>query len=130
MFLRCLDLRYVSAAMLLLAVSTLASCEREARRFEAPAEHPERNAYDVAQGKRLFRWYNCAGCHANGGGNMGPPLSDAPWRYGHEFDDVVATILQGRPNGMPAFDGRIPSQQVRQIAAYVRSLSGQLQRDV
>ena len=32
----------------------------------------EENAFAVNQGKRLFRWYNCNGCHAQGGGNMGP----------------------------------------------------------
>lgn len=90
----------------------------------------EENAYAVSQGKRLFRWYNCNGCHANGGGGMGPPLMDDKWRYGAEPAQIVATILQGRPNGMPAFAGRIPEDQVWQIAAYVRSMSGQLRTDV
>src|SRR4051794_8515650 len=27
----------------------------------------EQNAFAVATGKRLYRWYNCGGCHANGG---------------------------------------------------------------
>jgi cytochrome c oxidase cbb3-type subunit 3 len=43
---------------------------------------------------------------------------------------VAASILQGRPNGMPAFAGRIPEDQVWQLVAYVRSMSGQLQTDV
>ena len=34
------------------------------------------------QGKRLFSWYNCIGCHANGGGGIGPPLMDDEWIYG------------------------------------------------
>jgi cytochrome c oxidase cbb3-type subunit III len=108
----------------------LPGCEREMRRFDAPARVPERNAFDVAQGKRLFRWYNCNGCHGSGGGNMGPALSDGYWRYGAGFDSVVASIRDGRPNGMPSFAGRIPEEQQRQIAAYVRSISGQLQADV
>jgi cytochrome c oxidase cbb3-type subunit 3 len=90
----------------------------------------EENAYAVAQGKRFFRWYNCGGCHANGGGNMGPALMDDKWIYGSRADQIVATILQGRPNGMPSFAGRIPEDQVWQIAAYVRSMSGQLRTDV
>ena len=32
--------------------------------------NPEQNAYAIAQGKRLFSWYNCVGCHANGGGGI------------------------------------------------------------
>jgi cytochrome c oxidase cbb3-type subunit 3 len=92
--------------------------------------HLEENAYAVNQGKRLFRWYNCSGCHSNGGGGMGVALMDAEWRYGHEPPAIYASIVQGRPNGMPAFGGRIPDDQVWQLVAYVRSLSGQLRKDV
>jgi len=38
--------------------------------------------------------------------------------------------VQGRPNGMPSFVGKIPDYQVWEIAAYVRSMSGQLPSDV
>ena len=61
---------------------------------------------------------------------MGATLSDAGWRYGHEPAAIYATIVEGRPNGMPAFGGRIPDDQVWQLVAYVRSLSGQLRKDV
>jgi cytochrome c oxidase cbb3-type subunit 3 len=90
----------------------------------------ERNAFAVNQGKRLFRWYNCSGCHAGGGGGMGPPLMDKEWLYGHEPANIYASIVEGRPKGMPAFGGRIPDEQVWQIVAYVRSMSGQLRKDV
>lgn len=92
--------------------------------------HLDANAYAVAQGKRLFRWYNCSGCHAGGGANMGPPLMDAQWLYGGKPADIHASIVEGRPKGMPAFGGRIPDDQVWQIVAYVRSMSGQLRKDV
>lgn len=92
--------------------------------------HLEENAFAVNQGKRLYRWYNCSGCHSNGGGGMGVPLMDAEWRYGHEPRAIYASIVEGRPNGMPSFGGRIPDDQVWQIVAYVRSLSGQLRKDV
>jgi cytochrome c oxidase cbb3-type subunit 3 len=90
----------------------------------------EDNAWSVSQGKRLYRWYNCNGCHANGGGDKGPALMDAHWIYGGEPAQIVSTVLEGRPNGMPSFAGRIPEDQVWQIAAYVRSMSGQLRTDV
>jgi len=90
----------------------------------------EDNAYDVAQGKRLYRWFNCNGCHAAGGGGIGPALMDDQWLYGHEAHEIVATLMQGRPNGMPAFAGRISEQQAWQLAFYVRSMSGQLREDV
>ena len=50
---------------------------------------------------------------------------DDKWIYGGEIDQVYLSIAQGRPNGMPAFAGMIPPQQIWQLAAYVRSLSGQ-----
>lgn len=94
-----------------------------------PNEYEE-SAYAVSEGQRLYRWYNCNGCHANGGGGMGPPLMDDQWIYGSAPANVVATILEGRPNGMPAFRGKIPDHQAMQIAAYVRSMSGMLAKDV
>ena len=90
----------------------------------------ESNAYAVAQGQQLFRAYNCNGCHSNGGGGMGPPLMDGKWIYGSDPANIVATILEGRPNGMPSFSGKIPEQQVWELAAYVRSMSGLLAKDV
>lgn len=90
----------------------------------------DKNAWAVSEGKRLFTWYNCVGCHANGGGGMGPPLMDDQWIYGSAPEQIHATIVEGRPNGMPAFGGKIPDQQIWQLVAYVRSLSGQLRKDV
>jgi len=84
----------------------------------------------VSEGKRLFSQYNCSGCHANGGGGIGPPLMDQGWIYGSEPANIFATIMQGRPNGMPSFRNRIPEYQGWEIVAYVRSLSGQLPSDV
>ena len=95
-----------------------------------PGSPYESNAYGVAQGKHLYRWYNCSGCHANGGGGFGPALMDADWRYGSEPAQIYQSIVQGRPNGMPSFGGHIPEDQVWQIVAYVRSMSGQLRKDV
>ena len=102
----------------------------------APAEPDtpytvEGNAYAVSQGKRLYRWYSCSGCHApGGGGDWGPALSDAQWIYGSRPEDIYASIVQGRPAGMPSFGSHIPQDQVWDLVAYVRSLSGQLRSDV
>jgi len=90
----------------------------------------ERNAYAVNQGKRLFRWYNCTGCHSNGGGGIGPALMDSEWRYGSDPANIFTSIVAGRPGGMPSFGGHIPEDQVWQIVAYVQSMSGQLRKDV
>jgi len=90
----------------------------------------EESAHAVSEGQKLFDQYNCTGCHAHGGGGIGPPLMDSNWIYGIEPGNVFATITQGRPNGMPAFRNRIPDYQVWELVAYVRSLSGQLPRGV
>lgn len=81
------------------------------------------NADAVTTGKRLFNQYNCSGCHSNGGGGMGPDLMDNEWIYGDRLEQIHQTLVEGRPNGMPAWGGKIPDPQLWQIAAYVRSLS-------
>jgi cytochrome c oxidase cbb3-type subunit III len=128
-------------------VLLLAACEREQRRFSevAPAagrperarpgllsaRHPyDENAWAIGEGKRLYQAYNCNGCHASGGGGMGPALMDAAWIYGSEPQNVYTTIVDGRENGMPAFGGKIPDQQIWQLVAYVRSMSAQSRFDV
>jgi cytochrome c oxidase cbb3-type subunit 3 len=88
------------------------------------------NAYAVNQGKRLYRWYNCNGCHGSGGGSIGPALMDSEWRYGSDPANIFASIMQGRPNGMPSFGGHIPEDQAWQIVAYVQSMSGGARKDV
>jgi cytochrome c oxidase cbb3-type subunit 3 len=90
----------------------------------------ENNAFAVSEGQRLYEWFNCSGCHAHGGGNIGPALMDDAWIYGSEPENIFDTIVEGRPNGMPAFRRKIPDQQVWQLVAYVRSMSGQLRKDV
>ena len=150
MYSRCLK----RVVLLLLIASSLAACEREERRFSersgasaapidvalstlqpgtptvATASPYDDNAYAIAQGKQLFEWFNCTGCHAQGGGAIGPALMDAQWVYGDQPQNIFATIVEGRPNGMPSFRGRIADQQVWQLVAYVRSLSGQIAKDV
>jgi cytochrome c oxidase cbb3-type subunit 3 len=90
----------------------------------------EESAYAVSEGKRLYSAYNCSGCHQHGGGGIGPALMDATWIYGSRPEQIYSTIVQGRPNGMPSFGGKIPDYQVWELAAYVRSMSGQLPSDV
>ena len=90
----------------------------------------EKNAFAVSEGARLYKWYNCVGCHANGGGGIGPPLMDDKWVYGSDPAQVFSTIVEGRPNGMPSFRGKVPDYQVWQLAAYVRSMSRQVPKDV
>jgi cytochrome c oxidase cbb3-type subunit 3 len=132
-------MRHVSILLLLSAALLVATCRREERSYDTPraessAANPkgqdyEQNAYAMAQGKRLFQWFNCTGCHGNGGGGSGPALIDDKWIYGSSIDNIVATIREGRPNGMPSFRGRIPDDEIWQIAAYVRSMGRFVPKD-
>jgi cytochrome c oxidase cbb3-type subunit 3 len=81
------------------------------------------NADAVNTGKRLFDQYNCSGCHSNGGGGMAPDLMDDVWIYGGRLEQIHQTLVEGRPNGMPSWGGKVPDEQLWQISAYVRSLS-------
>jgi cytochrome c oxidase cbb3-type subunit 3 len=77
----------------------------------------------LAEGRRLFVWYNCAGCHGDhGGGGMGPSLRDATWIYGGDDQHIFASVAEGRANGMPAWGPKLPEEQIWKIAAYIRSL--------
>jgi cytochrome c oxidase cbb3-type subunit 3 len=89
----------------------------------------EGNAFHIGEGQRLYGWMNCVGCHAHGGGGMGPPLIDDQWIYGGRTEQIVQTIIQGRPNGMPSFRGKLTEQQVWQLAAYVQSMAGKVPKD-
>jgi cytochrome c oxidase cbb3-type subunit 3 len=88
----------------------------------------EGNAAGIAEGQRLFSWYNCSGCHANGGGGMGPPLIKSEWLYGDQPANLFESIVKGRPNGMPAWGDKIPEYQVWQLIAYIDSLNGKQPR--
>jgi cytochrome c oxidase cbb3-type subunit 3 len=77
----------------------------------------------LGEGKRLYNQFNCSGCHAGGGGAIGPALMDETWIYGSQPGNIYSTIVEGRPNGMPAFGGRIPEDKIWRIAAFVSTLS-------
>jgi cytochrome c oxidase cbb3-type subunit 3 len=85
--------------------------------------HPSQtNAYELSQGKRLYTWFNCDGCHADGGGASGPALIDGWWRYGPDPVSIFVSIHDGRPGGMPAFANRLTTEQIWQLTGYVQSL--------
>lgn len=81
------------------------------------------NPEAVKVGKFLFGSMNCSGCHTNGGGGMGPSLMDNQWIYGGRLEQIHQTLVEGRPNGMPAWGGVLPDDELWEIAAYVRSMS-------
>jgi cytochrome c oxidase cbb3-type subunit 3 len=97
--------------------------------LDARAALYDNHAPALAEGQMLYTQMNCVGCHSHGGGGMGPALMDDEWRYGGRIDQIAATIAEGRPNGMPAWRGKLTQDQIWKLAAYVRSLSGQPSKD-
>ena len=78
----------------------------------------------IERGMQDFIAFNCVGCHAaNGGGGMGPSLSDDKWIYGSSPSNVFLTIFQGRPNGMPAWGQTLPTKTIWDLVAYVEGLA-------
>jgi mono/diheme cytochrome c family protein len=58
----------------------------------------EGNAYNLSQGKRLYSWFGCKACHADGQGGIGPAFLDGWWYYGPEIVSIFASIRDGRPH--------------------------------
>jgi cytochrome c oxidase cbb3-type subunit 3 len=78
-----------------------------------------------AMGQRLFLTY-CAQCHgADAKGAKGfPNLTDSDWLYGGEPETIKTTLLGGRQGMMPPFGPALGADGVKDVANYVRSLSG------
>lgn len=78
----------------------------------------------AARGMRYFNQMNCVGCHGpNGGGAMGPALSNASFIYGDKPEQIFLSIYQGRPRGMPTWGGMLPPSVIWDLVAYVKSIS-------
>ena len=87
-----------------------------------------KNAYDgdagaIAEGKQLYEQY-CAACHLkDGGGRIGPNLTDDEWRYPQVAADkgMFEIIYAGGAGAMQAFGRRMTQDQILQLMAYVRT---------
>jgi len=68
----------------------------------------------------------CASCHlADGGGSIGPNLTDGYWIHGSAPLEVVKVIVEGVPaKGMPAWGKMLKPAQTVAVAGYVLSLKG------
>ena len=93
--------------------------------FPPPIKNPEAgDPAAIERGMQAFVSMNCAGCHApNGGGGMGPALSERQFIYGREPANIYLSIQQGRPNGMPAWGQMLPANATWDLVAYIRSIS-------
>lgn len=133
-------------ALLVVALGVLSACRSDATSLAAagatsngpfllgPQPGPDRpiarpvnpyagNTTVLAEGRRLFNWYNCSGCHGDhAGGGMGPSLRDALWYYGGDDASIFASITEGRQHGMPSWGAKVPQDQRWKIVTYIKSL--------
>ncbi|WP_374541229.1 cbb3-type cytochrome c oxidase N-terminal domain-containing protein [Flavobacterium sp.] len=89
------------------------------------------DAGDIAAGKTLFD-ANCVACHRpDGGGAIGPNLTDKFWINGGGIKNVFNTIMEGgRPGkGMVPWKESIKPSDIQKIASYVLSLQGTNPKD-
>jgi len=79
----------------------------------------------LAAGEKVFI-SKCVQCHArDGGGNIGPNLTDDYWLHGGNLMDIHRTIHDGVPSkGMIAWGKQLSEVDIMAVAAYVGSLRG------
>lgn len=79
----------------------------------------------VQIGRRLFQ-QNCSQCHGSAalGGVGFPNLTDKDWLYGGSPETIAETLRQGRIAAMPSWEAALGEEGIKNMAAYVLSLSG------
>jgi cytochrome c oxidase cbb3-type subunit 3 len=88
-------------------------------------------AGELAEGKKIFET-NCAACHkADGGGSIGPNLTDDHWLLGGGIKNVFHTITEGGRDGkgMVPWKGTLKPSEIQKVASYVLSLQGTNPKD-
>jgi len=84
-------------------------------------------ASDLKAGEAIYQ-SNCVACHmADGGGGIGPNLTDDHWITGGGIKNIFSTISEGgrAGKGMIAWKQSLKPLEIAQVASYVYSLHGQ-----
>jgi cytochrome c oxidase cbb3-type subunit 3 len=79
----------------------------------------------LSNGEKMYQ-EKCAVCHVNdGGGAVGPNLTDAYWIHGGDVKSIFKTIKYGViAKGMIAWQNTFNGKQMQELASYVKSLQG------
>ena len=86
---------------------------------------------DLDKGKAIYEM-NCAACHrADGGGQIGPNLTDSQWILGGGIKTIFSTINNGGRDGkgMVAWKGTLKPKEMQSVASYIISLQGSAPKD-
>jgi cytochrome c oxidase cbb3-type subunit 3 len=83
------------------------------------------NPDELKEGKAIFA-KNCVACHGlDGGGIIGPNLTDDYWIHGGRIEQIGATVTTGVPaKGMPTWGKILKPKEVEEVVAYVWTLHG------
>jgi cytochrome c oxidase cbb3-type subunit 3 len=79
----------------------------------------------ISRGQAIFT-SNCASCHRNdGGGGIGPNLTDDYWLHGGSLQNIFAVIKNGVPEkGMISWAPILKPEEIRDASFFVMSLRG------
>ncbi len=81
---------------------------------------------DLNRGKAVYN-LNCAACHvADGGGGIGPNLTDEYWVLGGGMKNIFNTIANGGRDGkgMVAWNKTLKPADIQKVASYIISMQG------
>ena len=96
-------------------------------RFESTLAElePVQDEATLAKGQQLFITY-CAPCHrTDGGGLVGPNLTDDYWIHGESYHQSLKTIIQGVPEkGMLSWRGVLKPDEIQAVGSFVYNLRG------
>ncbi|XZF14971.1 cbb3-type cytochrome c oxidase N-terminal domain-containing protein [Chitinophagaceae bacterium MMS25-I14] len=86
---------------------------------------PVTDAAQLNDARSIFET-TCSACHAkDGGGGIGPNLTDPYWLHGGDIKDVFKSIKYGwQDKGMKSWKDDYSPKQIAGLASYVRSLQG------
>ena len=83
-------------------------------------------AADLSAGKTIFET-NCVACHmADGGGGIGPNLTDPNWILGGDIKSIFKTVSEGGRSGkgMIAWKQQLKPLEIAQVSSYVLTFEG------
>ncbi len=86
---------------------------------------PSKDQAVLTHGLQVYTVY-CAPCHrADGGGIVGPNLTDDFWLHGSNYVDNVKIIINGVPDkGMLTWRGVLKPDEITSVASYIYTLRG------
>ncbi|WP_190811046.1 cbb3-type cytochrome c oxidase N-terminal domain-containing protein [Flagellimonas sp. S3867] len=83
-------------------------------------------AADLAAGEKIFI-ANCVACHmADGGGGIGPNLTDEYWILGGGIKNIFSTVSEGGRDGkgMIAWKQSLKPLEIAQVSSYIMTMEG------